>query len=197
MPTRKKTEAEKEEQQKNGQAKASAIRDKYPVHAKRKSTLAKDPDAVTSAVDSVYYWRGRKLVQSDMDVADRLNEFFVYCSSSGELPTVEKMCLALGSYDQKVRQWERGKDLMPGMTDATPELIKKAKQMIAATDAELVIRGNLHPTTYMFRGKNFYGMKDQVEQVITDTQKTQTKEELQKKYTDVIDVEYEQKDKKE
>jgi hypothetical protein len=46
-------------------------------------------------------------------------------------------------------------------------MIKKAKDLIAAYDANLVAEGKLNPVTYIFRSKNYYGMKDQQEHVIT------------------------------
>lgn len=141
------------------------------------------------ALDAVTYFQGLPMVQTDVDVANRLNMFFDRCHETGEAPTVEKMCLALGTYYVKVNEWEHNRRLRPGMSQATTEMIRKAKQMIAAYDAELVMSGQLNATAYFFRSKNYYGMKDQVEQVITSKEIEQTYEDLEKRYGEVIDVE--------
>lgn len=141
------------------------------------------------ALDAVTYFQGLPMVQTDVDVANRLNMFFDRCHETGEAPTVEKMCLALGTYYVKVNEWEHNRRLRPGMSQATTEMIRKAKQMIAAYDAELVMSGQLNATAYFFRSKNYYGMKDQVEQVITSKEIEQTYEDLEKRYGEIIDVE--------
>jgi hypothetical protein len=37
-------------------------------------------------------------------------------------------------------------------------------------DAELAAEGRIQPVVYLFRSKNFYGMKDQQEMVVTPNQ---------------------------
>lgn len=135
------------------------------------------------------YYQGLPTVSNDREVADRLNMFFDRCRRTGEPPTIEKMCLALGTYGVRVNEWEHNRNLQPGMSQKTTEMIRKAKYMIAAYDAELVVTGQMNTNAYSFRAKNFYGMKDQVEQVITSKDVEQTYEELEKRYGDVIDAE--------
>ena len=78
--------------------------------------------------------------------------------------TVEKMALALG-YDRKTLwAWETGGE---GSTPTRRNLIKKAKELLASYDAEMVAEGKLNPVTYIFRAKNYFGMRDQVEHVVT------------------------------
>ena len=74
------------------------------------------------------------------------------------------MCLALGTYRDAVWGWERGEK---GSVRA--EMIKKAKFILAAMDAELVQQNKIPQVTYIFRSKNYYGMKDQQEVVVTPT----------------------------
>lgn len=141
------------------------------------------------ALENALYYQGLPTVQTDVDVANRLNMFFDHCRETGEPPTVEKMCLALGTYGVKVSEWEHNRRLRPGMSQATTEMIRKAKYMIAAYDAELVVSGQMNASAYFFRAKNYYGMKDQVEQVITSKDTEQTYEDLEKRYGEIIDVE--------
>ena len=51
------------------------------------------------------------------------------------------------------------------------EMIKKAKEILAAMDAELVSKGKIPQVTYIFRAKNFFGMQDQQELVLTPNNK--------------------------
>ena len=45
-------------------------------------------------------------------------------------------------------------------------LIKRAKHVLAAIDADLVLKGMINPVAYIFRAKNYYGMKDQQDVVV-------------------------------
>lgn len=111
---------------------------------------------------NVLFWYGRKCVKTDEECAARLNEYFERINQTGEIPTVEKMCLALGTVRQVVWQWENGQGCSQNRTD----MIKKAKEILAALDAELVSRGKIPQVTYIFRAKNFFGMKDQTDLVV-------------------------------
>lgn len=42
-------------------------------------------------------------------------------------------------------------------------MVKKAKQILASIDAELVSSGKIPQVVYIFRAKNFYQMSDQQE----------------------------------
>ena len=71
--------------------------------------------------------------------------------------TVEKMCLALGYARTTVFDWENGRHCSLARSD----MIKKAKDLIATTDAEMAAEGKINPVVYIFRAKNYFGMKDQ------------------------------------
>lgn len=118
---------------------------------------------IKESLSNILYWRKHEAVKTDEECAERLDEFFTRMNETGEIPTVEKMALALGVSRQAIWQWETG-------LYGTPErqkMIKKAKEILAALDAELVSRGKIPQVTYIFRAKNFYGMRDQAEVVIT------------------------------
>lgn len=109
-------------------------------------------------------WYGMERAVSDEEIRDRLNYFFVTCFENGEVPTVEKMSLALG-YDRKTLwAWENGRE---GSTPTRSNLIKKAKELLASFDAEMVTEGKINPVTYIFRAKNYFGLVDKQEHVLT------------------------------
>lgn len=109
-------------------------------------------------------WYNMPKAVTDEEIRQRLEQYFIETLETGELPTVEAMCLALG-YDRKtVWRWENGQ---AGSTPTRCHLIKKAKEFLASFDAHLVQENKVNPTTYIFRAKNYFGMRDEVEHVIT------------------------------
>jgi len=108
------------------------------------------------------YWYKRDIVKSDEECAERLNEYFQRIVETGEIPTVEKMCLALGTTRTTVWEWQQGT-----LGSVRANMIKKAKEISAALDAELVSKGKIPQITYIFRAKNFFGMVDKQEYVLT------------------------------
>ena len=65
-------------------------------------------------------------------------------------------------------------------------MIKKAKEILAGIDAKLVSQGKIPQITYIFRAKNFFGLSDKQELVLTPNQPLGTDSdpaELQKRIT--------------
>ena len=63
-----------------------------------------------------------------------------------------------------VWDWEHGRNKAQ---PETSEIIKKAKEFLRVFDAKLLLEGAVNPVAYIFRAKNYYGMKDQQEYVLT------------------------------
>ena len=124
-------------------------------------------EEISQILRNSLYWFNRDIVKTDEECAERLNEFFGRLAETGEIPTVEKMCLALGTVRQTVFDWEH--NCTKGRVRA--DMIKKAKEILAAMDAELVSKGKIPQVTYIFRAKNFFGMQDQQELVLTPNNK--------------------------
>jgi len=113
---------------------------------------------------SLLRWYNMEKAVTDEEIRERLEMYFVTTLEAGEIPTVEEMSLALG-YDRKTLWcWEVGGD---GSTPVRRNLIKKAKEFLASFDAKLVQEGKVNPVTYIFRAKNYFGLKDQQEYVLT------------------------------
>ena len=107
----------------------------------------------------------KRRVKSDEELCDRLNWFFSECARTQQLPTVEKMANAVGYHRNTLNDWETGAN--GGFSPATKDIMHQAKQILASIDAELATEGKTQPVIYMFRAKNFYGMKDQQDVVVT------------------------------
>ncbi len=129
-------------------------------------------------------------VKSDKELAQRLNDYFVRCATNGQVPTVEEMSLCTGYSQQTCYDWETGRN--HGFSPETSMIIKKAKEVLKTFDAKLVIAGKLNFLAYCFRAKNYYGMTDKQEVVLTPNQPLgdqASEKELEKKYIeDVIGV---------
>ena len=120
--------------------------------------IDKEDEVVKQIIrNNIKFWK-YTAVKSDDECALRLDEFFGECQRTGELPTVEKMCLALGVVRKTVWEWEQGK-----LGSTRSNMIKTAKELLSAIDAELVSTGKIPQITYIFRSKNFFGMTDKQE----------------------------------
>lgn len=146
------------------------------------NTTATKPE-MQDMIRNVIYYRNMPLVESDEECEERLDDFFRHAAETGELPTVEKMCLALGTSRQRVWEWEQGRK-----GERRADIIKKAKEILAAIDAELVSTGKIPQVTYIFRAKNFFGMTDQTQVVLTPNNPMQdlNAEDARKRLVDAI-----------
>lgn len=140
-----------------------------------------NPETVRSALTPVLYWYELGITNkcmTDDDIEERTIYFFRRCAELGERPTVEKYALALGYTRKALYDWENGNRQSARRAD----IIKSAKENLAAFDADLASSGKMNPVPYIFRAKNYYGMKDQTDitieprQTITDADAVQIAE---------------------
>lgn len=123
--------------------------------------IAKTGD-ISNILKNTLYWRDFPKVETDEDVVSRLNQFFTRCTDNDELPTVEKMCIALGVTRRSVTDWRNG-----SRGNYRANLMNQVFEILAAIDAELVSTGKIPQVTYIFRAKNYFDMSDKNEMVIT------------------------------
>lgn len=107
-------------------------------------------------------------VKDDDELAQRFVEYFNTCARTGERPTVEQMCQCTGYPISTIWNWESGRTR--GFSSETSIIIKKAKEFLRVFDAKMVAEGALNPVVYIFRAKNYYGMKDQQDLVVAPQQ---------------------------
>lgn len=127
------------------------------------NTSAKAEDIRRIGASLLKWYKMEKAV-TDEEIRERLEMYFVTTLEAGEIPTVEEMCLALGYPRQTIWKWEAGEE---GSTPARRDLIKKAKEILASFDAKMVQEGKINPVTYIFRAKNYFGLQDKQEYVLT------------------------------
>ena len=134
-------------------------------NAKPKIESEEDKQLVSKLLNEVLVEYNQPKVKSDEELAERLNNYFIRCATTGQIPTVEEMCLSTGYSYWTCYDWETGKN--KGFSNSTSQIIKKAKEMLKTFDAKLVIAGKLNFLAYCFRAKNYYGMVDKQEMVLT------------------------------
>jgi len=125
------------------------------------STKAED---VRRIGNSLMRWYKMEPAVTDDEIRDRMLLFFTTTLNEGGVPTYEELALALGYTRQTLWRWENGEE---GSTPTRRNLMKKAKELLASFDAKMVTEGKINPVTYIFRAKNYFGMRDQQEYVLT------------------------------
>lgn len=129
-------------------------------------------------------------VKSDEELTGRFDAYFNRCAQTGQTPTVEELYLSSGYSISTVEDWYYGRN--KGFSPETSSIIKKAKSFMRTFDAKLVVAGKLNFLAYCFRAKNYYGMVDKQEVVLTPNQpqiEGLTPEQLQQKYIEASDFE--------
>lgn len=124
-------------------------------------------------------------VTSDEEIVFRLGAYFKRCTAIGKTPTWEDIGLVLGRSDSWLNSILHGNG---GFTRATCDILQKAKRVLQAFDAQLVISGQMNPVAYIFRAKNFYGMTDRKEidlEARAVAADDMTAEELEQRYADI------------
>lgn len=159
-----------------------------------------DKSFIGNIVSEVLVAYKQPRVGSNKELAERFSEYFNYCAQNNVVPTIEEMCLYTGYAVSTVWDWESGRrkgftDDCEGLNLTTAEIVKKAKEFMRVFDSKLVISKKMDPVTYIFRAKNYYGMKDKQEVEVKNTNQlgdNLSEDELAKKLvnaTDIIDVE--------
>lgn len=137
--------------------KGAKVRPKEAYSTKLRATSA----AIRSALS--FYKKGTFYpVQSDEQLKSRIEKFLSECADEGQIPTFEKLCLAVGYPKAEVSGWELGTN--PGFSPKTGAIIRQAKLALAAIDADLAMQGQIQSSIYQFRAKNYSGMREQGDQ---------------------------------
>lgn len=113
----------------------------------------------------VFYQWGMNPVRNDDELEQRLASFFVECARTNQIPTVEKMCLCTGWARDTIIGWRDGST--GGFSSRSSSIVKKAWNYLSSFDAEMVLENKVNPVAYIFRAKNYYGMVDKQEHVLT------------------------------
>ena len=105
----------------------------------------------------------RKPPKDNEELLQRIDEYFQITVENKEIPTVEGLAKACGVCRETLHEWQNKRNINPERAD----IVKKAKETMAEIDAILVAEGRIPQVVYIFRAKNYYGMRDQQEVVLT------------------------------
>ena len=122
--------------------------------------------AIRNSFGNILQYFGNEIVKNEEEGLERTKAYIEGCMDRGLRPTVEGWALALGTTRASLWDWETGRRHGPLSAD----FVKKGKEMFSAFDADMVNQGKMNPVTYIFRSKNYYGMKDQQDIVVSPKQ---------------------------
>ena len=101
---------------------------------------------------------------SAQELADRFEKLFDMCFRNNFVPVVEMLALCSGLDRRTLWDIETG---VSHKGDGMSDVVKDAKQFIASVEAELARDGEINSSVYQFRAKNYFGMVDKQEVVVT------------------------------
>lgn len=128
-------------------------------------------------------------VRTDEELEERLMSHLMDCADNARIPTIESLYLCTGIPTRTLNAYLTGES--PGLGLHTQEILERARDIVKSMDAELVLSGNIRDVPYIFRSKNYYGMKDQTD-VNYNTRVTMQlpdSKQLEKKYLDDVKIE--------
>lgn len=147
---------------------------------------------ITNTIGSIMKSFRLQRVQSDEELKDRLQDYFNICTDDAQLPTMEGMALHCGYTVFDFCEFANGKR---GFSPETAQIIKTAKSVMMTFDAQAVEQGRIPFLAYCFRAKNYYGMRDQQEVILSPSNalgEQSTPEEIEKRILsddyNIIDV---------
>lgn len=112
--------------------------------------------------------------KSPEELAERFSDYFLLCNEYGRIPTVEGLAMVSG---YAIRSFF---DISQGVfkSDFTP-IVQKAKDYIALFDSQMAQSGKIPAPVYIFRAKNYTGLKDTQDIQVTPNVSQQVPENVE------------------
>jgi hypothetical protein len=149
---------------------------------------------ILAKLNELEHRRGIAKFNSAEEMQGLIESYFNDCVELEIRPTIRGLASALGTVYSTLNDWENGsRDGILGNSGSL--VIKKAKQFIAEYDEMLAVEGVDNPILFMFRAKNYYGMRDLQDIQLTASnalQPTMSMQEIADKVAKdvVIDTDY-------
>lgn len=189
VPTTVMVRKKKEEKESKNQKRAEISKTTKGLPSTRIGLIQSEEDneLVSKLLREVYDAYRQPRVRDDYELAERLNQYFSVCAEESRIPTIEEMALYIGYTVGGMYQMMTGR--ASGFSENTCMLLQKAKNLVQAFDAKLVMSGKLNFLAYCFRAKNYYDMVDKKEHVITPNSDSEqySIEEIKARYIEVDD----------
>jgi hypothetical protein len=153
---------------------------------------------ILAKLNEIEHRRGFAKFETTEQMQLMVENYFDDCQEMQIRPTIRGLASALGTVYSTLNDWERGsRDSQLGSQCSM--IIKRAKQFISEYDELLALEGIDNPILFMFRAKNYYGMKDtqDIQVAPSNYQENRlTPEEIAKRIPrDIpVDIDYEETD---
>lgn len=116
-----------------------------------------------------------EIVKVDVDLADpdavegRFYDFLRCCDEAGLRPMMTGLAMAMGITPSQLSRVGQGDEscLVRRLTPKSRHILKKAYEFMRLSWEINLQRERGNPVKWLFLGKNYYGMRDQTEQVVT------------------------------
>ena len=122
-------------------------------------------------------------VKNDEELVEAIERYFERCEENESIPTMEGLYISTGYGIEYMGDIAAGR--RKGFTPSTAIILKKAKDILRDYDAQMALSNKINFLAYCFRAKNYYGMVDKQEHVITPNTRDSAdynEEEIAKKY---------------
>ena len=137
-------------------------------------------------------------VRSNHELVERIDQYLTLCSDQRIPPTWEGLGLFCGYTRATLWDWMTKKN--KGFQDEvgsgllTSDVIKRAREILAAFDGTMAAAGKINPVAYIYRSSNFYGMVNKqtvaVEPMLEEHNAPRSPEEIAKDLPDLVDTDY-------
>lgn len=118
---------------------------------------------VTTVMGNIMDFTKQPRPTTEDEYVQRFDWYFCYCRDNGVKPTVESFGLAMGwSSRDTIERYERG---VGGAFLA--DMVKKGKYVIQTFMSMMAMNGDINPAIWIFYTKNFFGMVDVKQVVVT------------------------------
>ena len=117
-----------------------------------------EPKVVHHFVSSLkeLYDMGRP--QTDAEVEQRIEDYFLFCERSNIRPGIETLCLSLHISRTTLFRWGKGIDC----SNQRQEMVQSAKSFIGAFIEQCMLGGKISPPSGIFLMKNWLNYKDTI-----------------------------------
>ena len=117
-----------------------------------------EPSTVQELVTSLKQLHDRGKPETDEEIKQRIDEYFLFCQQSSIRPGIESLCMALHISRTTLFNWNNG----TGCSEMCQELIQSAKAFIGAFIEQAMLGGKISPPSGIFLMKNWLSYKDAI-----------------------------------
>ena len=102
-------------------------------------------------------------ISDPKQVENRIREYFEYCAENDRRPNIKGLGNWLGVDASTVNSWRRGEY----RSETHSPIIKKAVDVLEEMWWDFGQNGRMNPASWIFIGKNAFGMRDETQVVVT------------------------------